>query len=64
MSKFLDVRFLTRDQSQGHDTANMHVGAVYVHVQLELLTDCLDVFQSLLEIGTCTTDPDGGLVFD
>ena len=30
-------------QCQGHDAANVHIWAVHVHGQLELLTNSLDI---------------------
>ena len=51
-------------QSQGHDAANVHIWAVHMHVQLELLTNSLDVLQALLEIRSSAADPDGDLVLD
>ena len=40
----------------------MHLGAEDVHVEAELLADVLDVLQTLLVVGTSTTDPDLDLV--
>lgn len=40
----------------------MHLGSVHVHVETQLLTDGLDVLQTLLVVGTGTTDPDLDLV--
>ena len=42
----------------------MHIWTIDVHVQFEFFADGLDVLQSFLEVGTCATDPDGGLVLD
>ena len=36
----------------------MHLWAVHVHVESELLTDALDVLETFLVVGACTTDPD------
>ena len=40
----------------------MHLGAIDVHVESELLADVLDVLETLLVVGTSTTDPDLDLV--
>ena len=42
----------------------MHLRAVDVHIEVELITHTLDVFQAFLEIGAGATDPDLGLVLD
>lgn len=51
-------------QSQWNNTADVHVRAVDVHVQLELLTNCFDVLQAFLVIGSCAAYPDGDLVLN
>ncbi len=56
------VRF-PGNQRQRHDTADMHIRSVYVHVQLQLLTHGLDVFETFLVIGACATDPNRYFVF-
>lgn len=40
----------------------MHLGTVDVHVKAKLLTNSLDVLQTLLVVGTSTADPDLDLV--
>lgn len=35
-----------------------------MHVQLEFLADGLDILQTLLIVGTCSTNPDRGLVLN
>lgn len=42
----------------------MHVRSVDVHVELQLLADRLDVLQSLLVVGSGTSDPDLDLVLN
>lgn len=42
----------------------MHVWAIDMHVQLELLADAFDILQALLEVRACATDPNGCLVLD
>lgn len=42
----------------------MHLGAVDVHVEAELLADTLDVLETLLVVGAGTTDPDLDVVLD
>ena len=36
----------------------MHLWAIHVHVESELLTYALDVLETFLVVGACTTDPD------
>lgn len=62
--ELLDVGGLARDERQRHDTRDVHLGAVDVHVEAELLTNILDVLQPLLVVGAGTTDPDLDLVLD
>lgn len=40
------------------------IRSVNVHIQLQFMTNSLDVLQSLLIVRASTTDPDGDLVFD
>ena len=40
----------------------MHVRAIDVHIELQFLPDGLDVLQTLLIIGTSSTDPDLNIV--
>lgn len=42
----------------------MHLGTEDVHVELELLTDGLDVLETLLVVGASTADPDLDVVLD
>ena len=42
----------------------MHLWAINVNIELQLLADRLDVLETLLIVGTRTTDPDLDLVFD
>ena len=58
VSKFFDVRRLARYQSQGDDTADMHVWTIDVHIQLKFLADGFDILQAFLVIGTRATDID------
>jgi len=60
-AEFLDVGLLAL-QGQRHDTADVHLGAVHVHVQTQLDTGGLDVLQTLLVVGAGTADPDLDLV--
>ena len=62
--ELLDVCGLARDEGKGHDTGDVHLGAVDVHVETELLADALDVLETLLVVGTSTTDPDLDVVLD
>lgn len=57
MSKFLDVGLLAT-QCQRHNTTDMHVGAIYMHCQLQLFADGLDVLKTFLEIWPCAANPD------
>jgi hypothetical protein len=60
-AEFLDVALLAL-KSKGNDTADVHLGAIDVHVQAELHTDRLDVLETLLVVGTSTADPNLDLV--
>ena len=60
--EFLDVAGLARNERQWHDTRDVHLRAVDMHVEAELLADVLDVLQTLLVVGAGTTDPDLDLV--
>src|SRR3954453_11760439 len=46
-AEFLDIGLLALE-GQRHDTADVHLGAVDVHVQAELGTHGLDVLETLL----------------
>ena len=61
--EFLDMSSLAC-QSQWHNTANVHIRAVHVHVELQLLTHSFNVLQAFLIIGTCAANPDGDLVLN
>ena len=61
-SKLLDIRLLTQ-QRKRHNATDVQLRSVDMHVQFQLLTDRLDVLQSLLVVGTRATDPDLDLVF-
>lgn len=47
-----------------YDTRDVHLWAVNLHVELELLSHVLDVLETLLEIGSGTTNPDLYVVLD
>ena len=51
-------------QSQWHNTADVHVRAVDVHVELELLTNSFDVLQAFLIIGSGAAYPDGDFMLN
>jgi len=64
-AKFLHVAFVfARKKCQWHDTTDMHLRAIYMHIQLQLCTNGLDVLETLLIIGSCTTNPDLHFMFD
>ena len=63
MDELLDMGSLAT-QGQGHDAANVHIWAIHVHGQLELLTNSLDVLQAFLVVRSGATDPDRDLVLD
>ena len=42
----------------------MHLGAVYMHIELELRADCFDVLETFLVIGPRAANPDLHFVFD
>jgi hypothetical protein len=62
-AEFLDISLLAL-KGQRHDTRDVHLGAVDVHVEAELNADGLDVLQTLLVVGTSTADPDLDLVLN
>jgi len=65
MRELLDCPLiLTWYQRQRHNAADMHIRAIYVHIELELLANSLDVFQPFLIIWTCAANPDLCLVLD
>ena len=53
---------LAWNKRQRHDTGHVHLRAKDVHVQVELLSDCLDVLETFLVVGTGTADPNLDLV--
>ena len=61
--EFFDMSSLAC-QRQWYNTADVHIRAVHVHIQLELLTNSFDVLQAFLVIGSCAANPDGDLVLD
>ena len=63
VNKFLYVSLLP-SQCQGHNSTDVHIWPIHMHVQFELFTDGLDVLETFLEVGTCAADPDLDFVFD
>jgi hypothetical protein len=64
-AELLDVRGeLAGDEGKRDDTRNVHLGTEDVHVELELLTDGLDVLETLLVVRASTADPDLDVVLD
>jgi len=64
-SEFLDIALvLAREQRQGHDTTDVHLRPVNMHIQLQLLADALDVSETFLVVGTSAAHPDLDLVLD
>lgn len=63
MNKFLNMSLLS-SQCQWHNSTDVHIWAVNMHVQFELFADGLDVLEAFLEVGTCATDPDLDFVLD
>ena len=55
---------LARDQSQWHDTADVHLRAVHVDVKLEFLSDGFDVLETFLIVGSCSANPYLHIVLD
>ena len=53
---------LLAEKCEGHDTRDVHLRTVHVHVEAELDADGLDVLETLLVVGTGTADPDLDLV--
>ena len=62
-AELLDIGLLAQ-QGQRHDTRDVHLGAVNVHVEAELNADGLDVLQTLLVVGTGTANPNLDLVLN
>lgn len=64
-TELLDVAFLLpRHQRQRHDPADVHLGSVHMHVELEFLPDRLDVLQTLLVIRASSSNPDLDLMLN
>ena len=63
MDELLDISFLA-SQCQGHNSTDVHVWPVDVHIQFELLTDGLDILEAFLEIGTRAANPYLNFVLD
>ena len=61
-TKLLDISLLALEGKR-HDTTDVHLRSVYVHVEAEFFTDSLDVLETLLVVGTGTAHPDLDLVF-
>ena len=55
---------LARHQRQRHDTTDVHLGAKDLGIETELLCRSLEVLETLLVVGTGTTDPDLSVVLD
>jgi hypothetical protein len=55
---------LAGDKGKRDDTRDVHLRTKDVHVELELLTDGLDVLETLLVVGASTADPDLDVVLD
>ena len=55
---------LAGDKRKRDDTGDVHLGTKDVHVELELLTDGLDVLETFLVVGASTADPDLDVVLD
>lgn len=62
--ELLDIGGLARNKRQRDDTRDVHLWAVDVHVEAKLLTNTLDVLETLLVIGSGTTNPDLDLVLN
>lgn len=54
----LDVSDVLAEESHWYYSRNMAFRPVDVHVKLQLLPNGLDVFQTLLVVGSSTADPD------
>lgn len=63
MNKLRDMSLLP-SQCQGHNSTDVHIWAVNMHVQFELFANGLDVLEAFLEVGTCAADPDLNFVLD
>ena len=58
------LALLAGHKGQRHDTTDMHVWTIDVHVELQLCSYCFDILQTLLIVGSCTANPDLNLVFN
>lgn len=47
-----------------YNTTDVHVWAVHLHIELELLADVLDVLETLLVVGASTADPNLDVVLN
>lgn len=59
----LDIAKVLAQKGHRHNTRNVHLRSINLHVELELLTNVLDIFETLLIVGASTTNPDIDLVF-
>ena len=53
---------LAGDKGKWHDPGHVHLWAEYVHVEVELLADGLDILETFLVVWSCATHPDLDLV--
>jgi hypothetical protein len=61
--KLLDaVVHLARNQGERHNARDVHLRAENVHVEAQLLPNCLDVLKTFLVVGASAADPDLDLV--
>lgn len=51
-------------QGKRYDATDMHIRAIHMQIQLELLADCLDVPEAFLIVGAGTSNPNLDLMFD
>lgn len=58
------VVVLAWHKSKGNDARDVHLGTEDLHVKTKLNADGLDVLETLLVVGTGTTDPDLDVVLD
>lgn len=63
VNKLFNLSFFA-SQCQGHNSTDVHIWPVNMHVQFELLTDGLDILEAFLEIRTCAADPDLNFVLN
>ena len=55
---------LPRRESQGHDTTDVHLGSIHMHIELELIADGFDILETFLVVRPSTTDPDLDVMLD